>query len=1438
MKNFCISRWLCPDRGCGLSAGGILFLMIFLLAQGPALAADAFSFIAPMNTPRWEHTATRLSDGTVLVAGGRNGSAVLESVEIYDAKTNSWTVASPLASARSGHVAITLTNGKVLLLGGRDGAGSALKVSSLYEPSTGTWSATGSMNTARQNHAACLLTNGTVVVTGGSADTEGLDSLSSTEIYNPSSGVWTLTGYLNAPRSFHSINLVSGEPTVIGGGSGSTYVTDIEVYNSQFGEWGIAGSGGGGDPSRRRKSHTATVLRDFRVLVAGGTTTAPLATAGTYKPYSWTVTGGMAASHSGHTATLLRNDKVLVVGGLNADGVSSVVCELYGGSGWSAAPSLATARTGHTATLLSSGGVLVAGGTDGNGVLASCETFSPNPAPWEDAAPMWYGRTGHSATLLPSGKVLVAAGSGWGQSFVSNTELFDPKTDSWKLLTPISGRAGQSTTLLPDGRVLFAGGYRSPSGAGFSAACDFFQSATNAWGAAASMNDRRAFHACVLLPDGKVLVAGGYKTNDYMAMASAEVFDPVTGLWSLTNPMTTPRNRPAGVLLTNGKALVIGTTSTYSSGPLSAELYDPASGSWSPAGTLNYPHESFSCVLLQDGQVLVAGGTYYENVRGTAEIYNPLTNSWNPAAQMLNRGLGQNAVLLPDGRVFFSGTDSFDTGNQGQGSYYNPANDSWTGTAAVRTGLHATTLLPDGRILFTGGELPPIDPAITRCRTWNSLAAVPSGDRPVISSAYVDGLGRVVLSGTGFTADAGIAPVVQWRRLDNGQTVNLSPDAASVWSATRFTSQPLNPLPQGHAIVTVFNNGIPGISTILSATAPEISLENAAGVDLVNGQGVHFGTMAPSAQSEIAFTIRNHGHSDLSGIGVTLTGPDRSRFSVSTAPPGLLNPSAASAFMIRFTPESPGPKTALLKVASNDADESPFELILTGLATNSSPVISGIEDQSIDEDGTAGPLAFTVDDAETLDSLTVLASSSNSALLPVSGIFLGGGAMARTVTLIPTAGSHGIALTTLTVSDGVFQTLTTFQLTVNAVNDPPTLAGIPDPAVLPEDAGGQTIALTEIDSGEGAAQPVTLSVSSDNAGLFELLNITGTTLHYRTAAGRSGKAVVSVTADDGQRLSNSKISRSFTLTVLPVIRGQAMSIPEGNAGLTPMIFRLFIGSPQAGEVSVDYVTDGITGGALAGTDYVHTSGKAMIPAGATEALVTVNIMGDTAFEADEVLGLRLTNPVGALYSAGPITGVILNDDAQPALSVTPGRVTEVAGGGPFRIWISAALSAPAATTITWNVRTRAGTAQEGTDFTPLGPVNLSFHPGETAKWVAVGVGGSGNQGAEGDEEFFIDFTAASGPASTVTSVCIIRQLTITDFFPLSTGLYAVVFPTGTGQSYVIEESPSPAGPWANNSSIILGSGDPVTQVIFSSKTKAFFRVSAAPAAPGAAAVGP
>jgi len=140
----------------------------------------------------------------------------------------------------------------------------------------------------------------------------------------------------------------------------------------------------------------------------------------------------------------------------------------------------------------------------------------------------------------------------------------------------------------------------------------------------------RSGHTSTLLPNGKVLVAGGSVNNGIGGTNRAELFDPANGTWAATGSMTNGRTRHTATLLANGKVLVAGGLSSGSSFYLaSAELYDPASGTWSPTGSLNVERIDHTATLLADGRVLAAGGqNNNQGVLNVAEVYDPATDNW------------------------------------------------------------------------------------------------------------------------------------------------------------------------------------------------------------------------------------------------------------------------------------------------------------------------------------------------------------------------------------------------------------------------------------------------------------------------------------------------------------------------------------------------------------------------------------------------------------------------------------------------------------------------------------------------------------------------------------------------------------------------------------------------------------------------------------------
>jgi len=304
-------------NGKVLVAGGVIHGRDWICPDGQAFAelydsaAGSFSQTGTMTSPRYDHTATALLNGQVLVTGGipsgydceDNGTPALSSAELYDPSHGSFTATGSMVEARIGHTATLLAGGKVLVAGGTDGNSTASKTAELYDPQTGAFGSTGDMSIRRSAHTATLLANGKVLIAGGS-NSSGT-ATAKAEIYDPGTGTFSPTGSMTTARAGLTATLLATGRVLITGGSD---LATAELYDPTTGSFAPTGN-----MVQARSSHTATLLSDGNVLIAGGGDS----TAEIYNPSTgaFTPTGGMEVGRAGHTATLLPNGKVLVAGG-------------------------------------------------------------------------------------------------------------------------------------------------------------------------------------------------------------------------------------------------------------------------------------------------------------------------------------------------------------------------------------------------------------------------------------------------------------------------------------------------------------------------------------------------------------------------------------------------------------------------------------------------------------------------------------------------------------------------------------------------------------------------------------------------------------------------------------------------------------------------------------------------------------------------------------------------------------------------------------------------------------------------------------------------------------------------------------------------------------------------------------------------------------------
>lgn len=334
---------------------------------------------------RFEHTASLLRDGSVLVFGGMESSLA----ERFLPGTGAFVPAGDSGLTRWSHTTSALPDGGLLIAGGLHG-GQAVAGSTLYANGLFTALPVG-MTTARYAHSAALLADGRVLLAGGlPAPGSDVQAQASSEVFDPAQRHFQTTGALNLPRAGHTATTLQDGSVLIAGGRDSTCLFNCpqsvwwtaERYDPLSGTYAWAGT-----MSQRRFGHTATLLPDGRVLIAGGTTpdlqnTDVSSLVEIYDPATqrFTTVGQMIRPRSRHTATLLGDGTVLFAGGETfgegtlATSTVEAFDPLTGAS--RLFQSNQTTRYRHTATRLHSGQVLLVGGTEGGGGLTRVERFN------------------------------------------------------------------------------------------------------------------------------------------------------------------------------------------------------------------------------------------------------------------------------------------------------------------------------------------------------------------------------------------------------------------------------------------------------------------------------------------------------------------------------------------------------------------------------------------------------------------------------------------------------------------------------------------------------------------------------------------------------------------------------------------------------------------------------------------------------------------------------------------------------------------------------------------------------------------------------------------------------------------------------------------------------------------------------------------------------
>lgn len=373
-----------------------------------------------------------LAQGSCMPAHGSSsgrstvGRAVLFTLVIVWARsplavgTGSFNAAGSMAAGRASATAAVLSDGRLLIAGNDDG----LRSSEIYDPWTSTFSLTGSLTDNRSSGSTGVaLADGRVLIVGG---WNGAAALATAELYDPVAGAFSpIPAFMTTGRvSPGAVRLVDGRVLIVGGHNGSTPLSSAELFDPLAGTFTPTGN------MVTARIGTATLLDDGGVLLVGGQTSdgTYLSSAELYNPAlgTFSTTGSLQVARHGHQATRLTDGRVLVTGGVDNNQMPIAAAEVYNPFDGTFGPAgqMATARINHGTALLADGTVLTFGGQDTTGALSSAEIYDPATAAFTQVSGLGEARSSPSVAALADGRIFVAGGRAAGDQLLATAEIY------------------------------------------------------------------------------------------------------------------------------------------------------------------------------------------------------------------------------------------------------------------------------------------------------------------------------------------------------------------------------------------------------------------------------------------------------------------------------------------------------------------------------------------------------------------------------------------------------------------------------------------------------------------------------------------------------------------------------------------------------------------------------------------------------------------------------------------------------------------------------------------------------------------------------------------------------------------------------------------------------------------------------------------------------
>ncbi len=726
-----------------------------------------------LNAPLFQPTATLLNNGQVLVAGGSacgisgvsnvplallSTGCPTNDAEIYDPNANTFTETGGMNDVRWLQTATLLTNGEVVIAGGlnpgqltggcrscNDPYWQSDGSTELFDPVAVAFNYDQSINGVAGQTATLVGSSGNVLLTGGisNGQTTSQEQWYVPGAFTPPSLVSisvTPSTFALAPGQTQQFVAVgtfsSGSPQILQGVVWTSSNPSVAVISNSSGNAGAVNAQDLGTTTITATVGSVSGSASLNVVTS---TAVALASSDNPSVYGSQVTFTATVNPPTATGTVSFTDRANVLGtaavsggsatystsalpvGLHsiaasysgdandAPGLSQLLVEtIYTASGGSPA-SMNTDRYLHTATVLDSGQILITGGEScSSGVctfLSSAELYNPATDIYTYTGSMAQARSA-VAVMLNNGNVLIAGGyfcdASGNCSSLSSAELYNPSAGTFSSAGNMTvARGGQTMTLLTDGTVLIAGGQTCTAATSCTAlsSAEIYNPVAGTFTATANnMSAARYGASAVALQYGQVLISGGFDGNNLQP--TAEIYDlTVPGFTGNGPTLNSPLFQPTATLLNNGQVLVAGGSacgiSGVSNGPLAqmstgcptndAEIYDPNANTFSETSGMNDSRWLQTATLLTNGQVMIAGGftngycrfrrtdqACYWQSDGTTELFDPVAVAFN-YDQSINGVAGQAATLVPSsGNVLLTGgISSGQTTSQEQ--WYQPA---------------------------------------------------------------------------------------------------------------------------------------------------------------------------------------------------------------------------------------------------------------------------------------------------------------------------------------------------------------------------------------------------------------------------------------------------------------------------------------------------------------------------------------------------------------------------------------------------------------------------------------------------------------------------------------------------------------------------------------------------------------------------------------------